>query len=69
MNTKDILDKLYPLKAKLSEMARHQHVDSYQLPEENVSGRNLAAGRSLAYSDAATEIDKVIRDIINDNDE
>ncbi len=65
---KKILDLLYPLKADLAFMSNEKNVISYQLPENDISGRNIACGESNAYGLAAKKIDDVINSIINLNE-
>lgn len=64
IDKKLVLDKLYIAKAGLAETAHHENVKSYQLPENDVSGRNLASGRSDAFVKANSVVDKIIREII-----
>lgn len=64
IDKKNVLDLLYIAKAELAQKAHSENIQSYQLPETDVSGRNLAAGRSRAYEKATAVVDKVIRDIV-----
>lgn len=61
---KDVLDVLYAVRFGLAEKSRKEHSMSFQLPDTDVSGRNLAAGRSQAFSDATQEVDEAIETIL-----
>lgn len=61
---KNVLDLLYTAKAELTKKANSENVESYQLPETDVSGRNLAAGRSTAYEKSSKIVDEVIKDVL-----
>lgn len=61
---KAVLDILYPMRAQFAELAQHSSTRSFQLSENDVSGRNLAAGESRGYEQAAKKIDEVITNVL-----
>ena len=65
IDKKNVLDLLYIAKAALAEKSNTENLKSFQLSETDVSGRNLAAGRSDAYVKSNGVVDKVIRDIVD----
>lgn len=65
MIKKQVLDMLYEIRTELARRADRENIHSYQLPKEDVSGKNLAAGRSSAYSESATKINEIIEKVIN----
>lgn len=68
-NKKQVLDFLYETKAIFVERAFKEDTRSFQLPETDVSGRNLAAGASRAFTDGVKLIDAIIVRVIELRDE
>lgn len=64
IDKKNVLDLLYIAKVVIAEKAKSENLASYQLPEKDISRRNLAAGRSDAYQKSNGIVDMIIRDIV-----
>lgn len=63
MLKKKALDILYPIRQELYKLSNEEHQDSNLIDE--IPSRNLAAGRSQAYSFAASQLDQAISKIID----